>query len=486
MSTESTAPQPKRQAYLKLEDQKLLDIDFSGGLLSTFGGLPAAVKAAQKSGLIEKFVEVIPEWRKRPDLITFSIGELLEQRNCLVMTGNPGAIDCSMTKDDPALKSVLRQEPDGPPLASQSTHTRMEQAMTDEALDAMEGVFLQFFFEQHKHAPRKLGINIDSSAIRTYGSQQNSNFRGGDKYNQTQFFPIQANADDGSLLLAKLRDGCVSDAKMIEPIQHLVLDIKKHWPATGLTLRMDTGFNSPILLDFLDEEGVDYECGYPATSSVKSKVLDVTKEVEEEFRRDYGEPRYIGKGKSDRWNEDHQRIQALPAEQRMKEIEAMNARRVRRIVEEMHDGQGWDKERRLIIRVDYSDDGLDVRCVVTSKEHGLPESIYEDDYCTKRTMVETNIKENKSHSKVPLSCMEFNANRFRYILQGIAYQNLHLLRQQLPPSKRHISIATLRRDYLLIPVLIVSTPRRIRWRLSSTYRYQSNFVQIIEKLKRAA
>lgn len=481
--SKSTATKPLQQARLKLEGQKLLKIDSSGGLLSNLGGLPLAVRLAEETKLIDMAAERIEEWRN-PDFVDFEIPELLAQRLFLIADGASDAIDCSFRKDDPALKAAVKKEPDGPPLASQSTHTRMEQGISESTMQRLEALPLDFFFSQQRHAPRELTVYIDGLAIRTFGSQQKSTHRGG-KYKQMQFFPLLATTSTGWLLLAELRSGAASDAKAISSIEKLALAIKAQWKATSLTIAMDTGFNSPELLDFFEEEKIEYVCGYPATSSVLSKIPDVLKEVEADFRNLHGEPKYVGRKGDEKWQAEHDRIRALPAAERMEQERAMAVRHVRRIIDMMHNGVGWDCDRRLIVRVDFDDRGLDVRCVVTNKPHGLPESVYEDEYC-KRSRVEMFIKENKSHCRVPLSCQEFTANRFRFIMQGIAYQLLHLMRLELPPSHQNISIASVRRALLQVPVLIVPTARRLHWRLSSVHPFARTVIRIAEKLNNRA
>jgi hypothetical protein len=466
---------------LKLESQKLLKIDDGGGLLSNLGGLPLAAKLAEDTAMIKMATAAIPEWRT--GLVKFEIEELLGQRLFLAASGHPDAIDCSLWKDDPALKAALGKKPDGASLASQSTHTRMEQHISEEAVKGLEGVPLNLFFQQRQHAPHELTVYIDGLAIRTYGAQQKSTFRGGKKYGQTQYFPLIATTNCGWLLLAQLRSGSAADAHAVASIENLVLDIKGQWPSTTITLAMDTGFNSPELLDFLDEAKVQYECGYPATSSVLSKIPDVIKEVETEFRKLYGEPKYTGpKTIADKqWQEEHDRIRSLPAKERMDAEKAQAARHVRSVIEIMHNGVNWDKDRRLIVRVDYTDRGPDVRCVVTNKKLGWPQSIYEEDYC-KRSRVEMFIKENKSHCKVPLSCQEFTANQFRFVLQGLAYQLLHLMRRELPSDKQNTAIATVRKTLLLVPVFIIPSPRRLHWRLSSVHPFSKTVIQMARKL----
>lgn len=480
MNSEFKRNRPAHQANLKLEGQKLLKIDDGGGFLSNFGGLPLAAKIIEKTGLLQMAVERISEWRD-PDRIDFSISELLTQRAFLAACGLPNAHDCSFWKDDPALKSVVHKDPDAPSLASQSTHTRMENGLSKETIKRLESLPLDFFFAQHKHAPRNLTIYIDGTAIQTFGAQQNSTYRGGKKYSQTQYFPLIVTTDNGDLLLAQLRAGGDSDARSVATISKLLLDIKEKWKNIQLTVVMDTGFNSPELLDLLEAEKILYVIGYPATSSVKINIKDICRSVAKEFQKRFGNPRCAGIHGSKLWQKEHQRIRALPAKQRMAAEKEQNQRHVRWAYQCHHNGVNWHSDRSVIHRVDFTDKGLDIRCVVTNIRNGLPDSIYEEKYC-RRARIEMFIKEQKSHSKVPLSCQEFTANQFRFALQSVAYIILHLLRKELPTSLSPKSILSVRKLLLLVPVRITTTPRRLLWSLSSVHPTSNCIVKMAKKL----
>lgn len=481
MSSKFRRNKSGQQAVLKLQGQKLFKLDQSGGFLSSFGGLPIAARIAQDSGLIEMAAQRITEWRN-VDTVTFSKFLLLFQRVLLTACGFPSALDCSFFKNDPALKSALGLAPDASPLPSQSTQARMEENVSETTIEALERFPLEFFFTQFKFEPRKLTIYFDGTCIRTFGAQQKSTYRGGKKYSQTQYFPLVATTDGGDLLLSQLREGGHSDAKSVDVVIKLLRDIKAKWKHVQLTVVMDTGFNSPELIDALEKENVLYAIGYPCTSSVKSKIKDLIRSAERDFRRLHGEPQYIGKDGSKRWQRNHEAIRSLPTEERMEAEHAMNARHVRWVYQIEHDGKNWDRERPVITRIDFTDKGLDIRCIVTNIRDGSAESIYDNYYC-RRARIETFIKENKSHCRVPLSCQNFTANQFRFSgLQALSYMLLHLLRNELPPSERKISLASVRKRMLLVPVQIIPTPRTLHWQLSSVHPYAHSIIKIGRKL----
>jgi hypothetical protein len=223
---------------------------------------------------------------------------------------------------------------------------------------------------------------------------------------------------------------------------------------------------------------------YPATSSVKSKIADIMKSAEKDFRKTHGEPKYIGKKGKEQWQQDHERTRSLPTEERMEAEKEMAKRHVRWVYQDDHNGVNWDGvERPVIHRVDYTDKGLDIRCVVTNiKKGGSAESIYENYYC-RRARIETFIKENKSQCKVPLSCQKFTANQFRFTgLQGLTYMLLHLMRKELPVDQRNISLNTVRKQLLLVPVQVLISPRRLHWRLSSVHPHTHSVIRMARKL----
>lgn len=481
MSTESKAKRVERQARLTLKNCKAQKIDDGGGFLTALGGVTSLAKAAEVTGLVAMAVERIEPWRDE-GLVEHEIKTLLSQRLYLGACGHTDALDCSLFKDDPGLKSVLGLEPDGPSLPSQSTHTRMENSMSEDSLNKLEELPLEYFLSRHEHEPRELTIYFDGSAIRTYGSQQNSIYRGGKKYSQTQYFPLLAATKEGHLLLAKLRSGNVSDATSLAEITKLVEAILERWPHVKLTIVMDAGFNEPHLLDFLEEKKVNYVVGYPATSSIKSNFKDTIKAAEEGFKKEFGEPKFKGKAGEKAWQKEHTRLRALPADERKEAEKAMNSRFTRWMYGAEHQGNNWEGSRTVIVRIDCSDKGTDIRCVSTNMTGHSAQAIYEDFYCNRAT-IEFTIKENKSHCRVPLSCMEYSANRFRFVLQSLIYILMDELRRLLPSSKTALTLTTLRNQILLIPAQIFAYARHIHWRLSSVHPASALLINLNKKLQ---
>jgi hypothetical protein len=189
----------------------------------------------------------------------------------------------------------------------------------------------------------------------------------------------------------------------------------------------------------------------------------------------------MGPNGSELWQQEHERIRALPARERMIAEKEMNGRHVRWVYQSPHNGVNWDCDRDVIHRVDFTDRGVDMRCVVTNIRDGLAEAVYDQQYC-RRARVEMFIKEHKSHCKVPLSCQEFTANQFRFALQSLAYMLLHTLRLELPVRQQNTSLLSVRKLLLQIAVHITSTSRRLSWALSTVYPTSRTLITMARKL----
>jgi hypothetical protein len=88
----------------------------------------------------------------------------------------------------------------------------------------------------------------------------------------------------------------------------------------------------------------------------------------------------------------------------------------------------WASPRRIICKVEVSDEGENIRFVVTNLETFRTAWIYETIYCG-RGQMENYIKDHKLflHSD-RTSCHHFEANQFRLFLHSAAYVLMHTLK----------------------------------------------------------
>jgi hypothetical protein len=91
----------------------------------------------------------------------------------------------------------------------------------------------------------------------------------------------------------------------------------------------------------------------------------------------------------------------------------------------------WSRPRRVVIKVEVSEQGVNTRFVVTDLEQAGAKVLYRQLYCA-RGQMENDIKDHKRYLKSDrTSCHRFEANQFRLFLHSAAYVLLDTLRREV-------------------------------------------------------
>ena len=89
------------------------------------------------------------------------------------------------------------------------------------------------------------------------------------------------------------------------------------------------------------------------------------------------------------------------------------------------------RSRRVVIKVEVSDQGVNTRFVVTALEQARTKVLYQHIYCA-RGQAENEIKDHKLYLKSDrTACHRFAANQFRLLLHSAAYVLLDTLRRDV-------------------------------------------------------
>jgi hypothetical protein len=130
----------------------------------------------------------------------------------------------------------------------------------------------------------------------------------------------------------------------------------------------------------------------------------------------------------------------------------------------------WDKERRVISRIEHTDKGENPRFVVTSLA-GDGQALYEQTYCARGEM-ENRIKEQQLGLFADrTSCHDFVANQFRLLLSSMAYVLIETLRRTTLAGTElaRAQATTIRLKLLKIGALVQRSVRRIVIHLSESF-----------------
>lgn len=488
MKKKSKRCKKEKQARLSLSNERPdLQLSFTAGALSPLGGLPVLAKVAKLAGLIDGAAKKLSDHRTQT-MIDYNKFQLLRQCVLLYATGHSDTNDADKFRLDPALIEALELK-DWESVASQITVSRFLNDVKQEDLDGLADWLLEFYLRNHLVRRKRIVLYADGTAVETHGKQEGATFRGG-KYKKEMLFPLVIFDDQAWLLSCLLRAGYDAEATTILPeVQKIVGKLRKHWPRVEIVLVVDGAFKSSELLNWCEKNNVFYLAGYGNTHAVKVKAKQDAKKIEKKFKRLHGEPRFTGKDGNKKAQEEHTRIRDIkePAE-RLKEEKSWANRRVRRVIEDTHRASSWpntDPERRLIIRLEHTDKGLDTRCVLTNFVTFSAEQIYEM-YCN-RGASENWIGELKNCSKLRFNSQQFLANHMRLYIHGLAYMVLFMFRRACSAKYQRLSLERIKSTFIQVPVLVTyRSTQTTRWDMSDRYQHQVEFLRVVRKLERAS
>jgi hypothetical protein len=141
----------------------------------------------------------------------------------------------------------------------------------------------------------------------------------------------------------------------------------------------------------------------------------------------------------------------------------------------MYKAESWKYEQRVIAKIDFDENGKNVRYIVTNiKNYNRPRHLYEDLYCGRGKM-ELYIKELKTYLRADtMPCNKFTANQFRLLLHAAAYVVLLGIKQKHFHSTalELATIQTIREKILLtaVHIRVLKTKIKVEFPVNHPYR----------------
>lgn len=407
--------------------RKKITAAFDGGRITSDGGVMLLAAAERRLGIAERLAWLIHDPRNQL-FVTHSVADILRARILAIACGYEDADDLDHLRADPGFKLACGRLPDtGRDLCSQPTMSRWENLPDLREVIAMSYAMVDLYCASHARPPEAVTLDIDDTVDIVHGHQQLSLFNA--HHDERCFLPIHVYDIATSRAVAVLlRPGKTpSGAEVRCHVRRLVRRIRRHWPATRITIRGDGHYARPELMAWCEANGVDYILGLPGNAVLRRLV----------------EP-----------NADDARVRRAEGE----------AAVVRRYAETRYAAGSWTRERRVAARIEATTQGLDIRFVVTSISGGSAEWLYDTLYCA-RGQAENLIKLHKSQlASDRTSCRSALANQVRLVLHTAAYWLMQTLREAIP--KTHplaaAEFTTLRMRLLKIAARVVETATRVR------------------------
>ena len=385
----------RQQAPLNLApvEAKTVTLDFDGGRLSSDAGVVLLKDIDAQLGLTRNLAAVLSDPRD-PRRINFTLEELLKQRVFQIAAGYEDANDANTLRDDPIFKLLLDRLPEtGSSLASQPTLSRFENRVSRPELYRMALELLHQFIASYTRAPKVIVLDVDDTEDPVHGGQEHARYDS--YYGGYCFMPLHVYEGlSGRLITTILKAKRFTGAQMLAVLKRLVKRLRQVWPHTLLIVRGDSHFAYPEVMQWIEAQpSMGYVTGL--TSNVVLQAL--AREVVEQATRAY----------------------------------ALRGHKVTRFHSTRYQAGTWSRPRRVVIKVEVSEQGINTRFVVTDLEQARTKVLYQKIYCA-RGQAENEIKDHKLYLKSDrTSCHRFEANQLRVLLHSAAYVLLETLRREV-------------------------------------------------------
>ena len=404
-------------------------------------------------GLLKELAACVPD-RRASHRSRHSIEDMLRQRVFSIACGYSDGNDATSLRVDPVMKLCARRSPTGDDdLASQPTLSRFENSVRMPEAIAMQARLLELVLDscrrRYGRGVRRVVIDFDPTDDPTYGGQQLSLFNG--YYRNHCYLPLMGfvSFDDHPeqhIIAAILRPGNIhAGDSAVELLGALCAAIKERFPKTRILIRLDGGFVTPELLDFLDDTGrVDYVLSIAKNSvlsGLAKKLMATARKISEvmgESAKVFGETTYAARS----WRKRKRRV-IIKAE-------------VTR-----YPGRAPRDNPRFVVT------NLKVK----------PATVYRR-YCA-RGDCENRIKEMKIDlDSGRTSCTSFVANQVRLTMTAAAFVLIQELRADAVGTKaERATVATFRDRLLKIGARVVESTRRVVLDLPASFSWRAIFQQ---------
>ena len=407
--------------------------------MTSAGGVMLLGATDRKLGLMDAAARCIADPRS-PLLIKHGVRDMLRQRVYGLALGWEDLSDHGALRHDVAIQTAVGVDA---PVASAPTLCRLEKWADRATAWRLHEVLVDQFIASFKTVPEELVLDFDATDNPLHGQQEGRFFHG--YYDCYCYLPLYVFCGQ-QLLCAYLRPSRIDGAKHAAAIVKLLVTRLRHkWPQVRIVFRGDSGFCRQRILNYCERTGVHYIVGLARNA----RLQGIT-----EF-----------------------------LELAMKDAFEASGIKQREVGEFVYAAQSWARQRRVITRLEYGQQGNNPRYVVTNLT-GSAQALYDELYC-QRGEAENRIKE----AQVGLfatrtSCQHFQGNQLRVLLAALGYVLIERLRALAlqGTALATAQVDTLRNKLLKVGAVVTRNTRRIRLYLASNWPSADIFAHAMRQL----
>ena len=453
--------------------EKPVVVESAAGALTSDAGLLPFRELDDRLGHTEQFAAALDDPRHQP-FVDHSFSEMVRSRIFGILADYPDQNDHDVLRTDPVFQLIAGRSPQEAALASQSTLSRFENAITIESLYRLRDVLIDQFIASFDEPPLWLTLDIDVFDDPTHGHQQLTLFHG--YYDQYQYLPrVITCAENDLVVMIWLLFGTASPSLGADDdLRYLVNRLRAAWPNVKIHLRADSAYGVPLMYDICEELDLTYTFG------VRMNPV-LSRETEELMAQAVAQ-----------YDETHQPQRLFHGF--------------------WYQAGSWPRPRYTIIKCEAHAQGTNRRAVVTNRPGGpvVPQACY-DEYAD-RGESENRNKELKCGMEADrLSDHRYLANFFRLFLHTAALNLLVRMRRLIaappepeaatslptealpqPERRRHFNrrrerdplgeghAETWRTRLIKVAGHISVSTRRIVVRLSGSWPYLNHYAQVTD------
>jgi hypothetical protein len=415
-----------------------------GGAITSDAGVLLLREVDRRVGLTRRLAECLTDLREQGK-VDHSLLEILAQRVFQIAQGYEDCNDANFLRKDPAFKVAVGRDPAGPDLSSQSTLTRLENAVTREECYRLSEALFAFYRDRHRsHPPSRIIIDVDTTDDLTHGQQQYSLFNthyGGHCFLPMLIFAQHIEGGPQYLLAAVLRPGKAPTGRSsMSILKRMITRLRRAFPKCRIEVRADGGFAAPEVYAGCRALKVGFTIALPKNTRLSELAAPLLEEAKALFLQTGETVRLYG--------------------------------------EVPYQARTWSAPQRVVVKAEVTSQGPNPRYVTTSRAD-TPKHLYHF-YC-QRGDSENRIKELKEDLHADrLSCHRFLANQFRLLLHAAAYVLLQVVQDSLASTElARAQVKTIRLKLLKVGARIIQSVRRIAVSVPSAYPYMRLWSRLV-------
>jgi hypothetical protein len=466
-------------------------VNFKGEPVTSDAGLTLIAELDRKREITSRLAGCFKDYRE-PNRILHPVHSLIAQRIYGLVMGYEDINDHETLRHEPifalALGKVINSEQESITLAGKSTLNRLEHCpenvssredsryhRIEHDASAIETLLVELFLESYQKPPRQIILDLDVTDDLVHGNQEETFFN--PYYRGYCYAPLYIFCGQ-HLLAAKLRASNVDPAEGgLEELERVIKIIRSRWKDVKIIIRGDSAYSREDIMSWCESQTeIDYVFGL----AQNPRLIQLSQSIQHRASQDYsGKLQFIV---------DFFETLFPPSPDLKNDAAAFVENSVWYCSLDYQTLDSWSRNRRVIVKVEYSYEEVDTRFVVTSLPINKipPGRLYTQKYCPRGNM-ENCLKEQKLglHSD-RTSTHTFEGNQLRLWFASVAYILMNALRDQClaKTELKNATVETIRTKLLKLGAVITISKRRILIAISSTCPYKEIFATVYKRLSR--